>query len=129
MSQPRVTIELNPREQRLYDRLRERVVEPAPNARTGWRDLLLLLPDLTILLVRRSSFEIRKMAQDLLETVANTTFTAGDLTTRLTLSIGLVELTSHIKDPAQAFNLAQKAARKAREQGGNSLCGTSPRPC
>ena len=52
MSQPMVTIELNPRERRLYDRLRERVVEPSPNARTGWRDLLLLLPDLTILLVR-----------------------------------------------------------------------------
>ncbi|MBJ21428.1 MAG: DUF1232 domain-containing protein [bacterium] len=52
MNEPMVTIELNPREQRLYDRLRRRIVEPDPKARTGTRDLVLLLPDLTILLLR-----------------------------------------------------------------------------
>lgn len=49
-----VTIELNPREQRLYDRLRGRI-KPASagqGGRSGARDLLLLLPDLTILLAR-----------------------------------------------------------------------------
>ena len=55
MSELAVTIELNPKERRLYDRLRERLV-PAENAESGGhsggRDLLLLLPDLTILLVR-----------------------------------------------------------------------------
>lgn len=51
MSEP-VVIELNPREQRLYDRLRQRIIQPLPNARTGARDFLLLLPDLTILLLR-----------------------------------------------------------------------------
>ena len=52
MNGPPVTIELNPREQRLYDRLRSQVVPPMPNARTGMRDVLLLLPDLTVLLAR-----------------------------------------------------------------------------
>jgi uncharacterized membrane protein YkvA (DUF1232 family) len=52
MSEPAVTIELNPGEQRLYDRLRQRLVQPVPNARTSVRDLVLFLPDLTILLVR-----------------------------------------------------------------------------
>ena len=47
-----MTIELNPRERRLYDRLRERISQPAPGARSGVRDYLLLLPDLTILLLR-----------------------------------------------------------------------------
>ena len=48
-----VTIELNPRERRLYDRLRSRLVEPSgPGAASGFGDLLLVLPDLTILLAR-----------------------------------------------------------------------------
>ena len=47
-----ITIELNPRERRLYDQLRSRVVETRPGSRSGFRDLLLLLPDLTVLLMR-----------------------------------------------------------------------------
>jgi uncharacterized membrane protein YkvA (DUF1232 family) len=47
-----ITIELNPREQRLYDRLRTQVVRSEPGSASGWRDLLLLLPDLTMLLMR-----------------------------------------------------------------------------
>ena len=47
-----VVIELNPRERRLYDRLRARVVEARPGAASGFRDALLLLPDLTVLLLR-----------------------------------------------------------------------------
>jgi uncharacterized membrane protein YkvA (DUF1232 family) len=52
MSENLVMIELNPRERRLYDRLRERFVEHLPGERSGFRDLLLVLPDLTILLLR-----------------------------------------------------------------------------
>jgi len=52
MSESAVTIELNPRERRLYDRLRERFVERVPGGRSGMRDVLLVLPDLTILLLR-----------------------------------------------------------------------------
>ena len=52
MIQPAVMIDLNPREQRLYDRLRKRIIRPEPSARSGARDFLLLLPDLTILLMR-----------------------------------------------------------------------------
>lgn len=47
-----ITIELNPREQRLYDRLREGVVRKRIGEGSGVRDLLLLLPDLTVLLMR-----------------------------------------------------------------------------
>ena len=47
-----VIIELNPRERRLYDRLRARVVKLRPGAGSGIRDAILLLPDLTVLLLR-----------------------------------------------------------------------------
>jgi uncharacterized membrane protein YkvA (DUF1232 family) len=47
-----VTIELNPRERRLYDRLRARVVKARPGATSGVWDAILLLPDLTVLLMR-----------------------------------------------------------------------------
>ena len=47
-----VLIELNPRERRLYDRLRAAVIVPDSRAGSGLRDLLFLLPDLTVLLMR-----------------------------------------------------------------------------
>lgn len=47
----KIMIELNPRERRLYDSLRERVVERMP-VEGGMSDVLMLLPDLTVLLVR-----------------------------------------------------------------------------
>jgi uncharacterized membrane protein YkvA (DUF1232 family) len=47
-----VTIEMDLRERRLYDRLRAVVVEQQPGRRSGARDMLLLLPDLTVLLAR-----------------------------------------------------------------------------
>lgn len=52
MSEAVVTIELNPRERRLYDRLREHITPASRGARSGVRDYLLVLPDLTILLLR-----------------------------------------------------------------------------
>ena len=52
MSGSPITIELNPRERRLYDRVRERVVPTRPGATSGARDVLLVLPDLTVLLGR-----------------------------------------------------------------------------
>jgi uncharacterized membrane protein YkvA (DUF1232 family) len=52
MSECNVTIELNPREKRFYDRVRETLVAPHPGERSGLRDGLLLLPDLTVLLFR-----------------------------------------------------------------------------
>jgi uncharacterized membrane protein YkvA (DUF1232 family) len=54
MSRPAVTIELNPKEQRFYDRLRDRIAPPktVPTAATTASDFLLFLPDLTILLMR-----------------------------------------------------------------------------
>jgi uncharacterized membrane protein YkvA (DUF1232 family) len=50
--EPKIEIELNPREVRLYDRLRASVIEPRPGLGSGIRDLLLLLPDMTVLLFR-----------------------------------------------------------------------------
>ncbi len=47
-----VIIEMTPRERRLYDRLRARVVKVRPGAAMGIRDAILLLPDLTVLLLR-----------------------------------------------------------------------------
>lgn len=51
-SETTITIDLNPREQRLYDRLRAVVVAPSPRATSGVKDLLLLLPDVVVLLSR-----------------------------------------------------------------------------
>ncbi len=48
----RIEIELNPREVRLYDRLRAAVIDRQPGAGSGFRDILMLLPDLTVLLIR-----------------------------------------------------------------------------
>jgi uncharacterized membrane protein YkvA (DUF1232 family) len=47
-----VTIELGRREARLYDRLRASVAAPRPGEPSGVREMLLLLPDLTVLLYR-----------------------------------------------------------------------------
>lgn len=53
MADEPVLIELNPREQRLYDRLRTRVVRiEEPGQGSGMADILLLLPDFTVLLTR-----------------------------------------------------------------------------
>jgi uncharacterized membrane protein YkvA (DUF1232 family) len=52
MSERNVTIELNPRERRLYDRLRAALAARRPGERSGVREGLLLLPDLTVLLLR-----------------------------------------------------------------------------
>jgi uncharacterized membrane protein YkvA (DUF1232 family) len=53
MSDEHVMIELNPRERRLYDRLRTRIAKiPEPGQGSGVSDLLLLLPDFTVLLAR-----------------------------------------------------------------------------
>ena len=46
-----ITIELNPREQRLYDRLRGRVSKGG-SARSDLRDALLFLPDFAVLISR-----------------------------------------------------------------------------
>jgi len=47
-----ITIDLNPGERRLYDRMRAHLSEPVPGRHSGAGDLLLLLPDLCILLLR-----------------------------------------------------------------------------
>jgi len=47
-----VTIDMDGRERRFYDRMRAIVAEPRPGERSGMRDLVLLLPDLTVLLFR-----------------------------------------------------------------------------
>lgn len=75
----------------------------------------------TMLLVRRSIYEIRQLAEQLVEAVANSTFAAGKESLMITVSVGLVELTPSISDPTRAFALAQKAVRAARAKGGNCL--------
>ena len=51
MSNP-VVIDLNPHERRFYDRMRSKLVTPRVGRGSGLTDLLLLLPDLTVLLAR-----------------------------------------------------------------------------
>ncbi len=48
----RIEIELNPRERRMYDVLREKVMGSKPQGKSGPKDLLLLLPDVVVLLAR-----------------------------------------------------------------------------
>ena len=52
MAESPLMIELNPSERRVYDRLRACVVRSEPGTRSSLRDLILLLPDLTVLLLR-----------------------------------------------------------------------------
>lgn len=52
MHEHEITIELNSRERRAYDRLRTRVVQSARRDRSGFFDYVLFLPDLTVLLWR-----------------------------------------------------------------------------
>lgn len=52
MSETVPVIELNPKERRLWDRMRAQVVAAEPGTRSGLRDFLLLVPDLTVLLLR-----------------------------------------------------------------------------
>lgn len=47
-----IVIELNPRERRLYDRLRAVVVAPSARSNSGFGDLVLLLPDTVVLMSR-----------------------------------------------------------------------------
>jgi uncharacterized membrane protein YkvA (DUF1232 family) len=47
-----ITIELNPGERRLWDRMRAHVVSHETRESTGIRDLIVLLPDLSVLLMR-----------------------------------------------------------------------------
>ena len=52
MADEAITIELNPSERRFYDRVRAQVAKGRPDSPAGLGDLLLLLPDLTMLLLR-----------------------------------------------------------------------------
>ena len=52
MSEPRIEIDLNARDRRLYDRLRAKVASVDPGGSRDLGDLLLLLPDFVVLLVR-----------------------------------------------------------------------------
>jgi uncharacterized membrane protein YkvA (DUF1232 family) len=52
MPEENITIELGARDRRIYDRLRAEVVRHRPGERSGFRDVILLLPDLTMLLLR-----------------------------------------------------------------------------
>ena len=52
MKEDVVTIDLNPLERRLYDRVRASLADVQPAGRSGVGDVLLLFPDLTVLLTR-----------------------------------------------------------------------------
>ena len=75
----------------------------------------------TVLVVRRSFSEICKLAEHLVAAISTTVFSSGQLSTSMTASVGLVELSESITTSTQAFSLAQTAAKQARQKGGNLL--------
>ncbi len=52
MPDERLLLDLGDRERRIYDRLRARIAPQRPGAGSGIRDLLLLLPDVAVFLLR-----------------------------------------------------------------------------
>jgi len=70
MDERQVTIELNPSQQRFYDRVRAYVATPEPGAASGLIDLLLLLPDLAVLLFRLVRDERVPLASKVIATLA-----------------------------------------------------------
>ena len=52
MSEPRIEINVGERDRRLYDRVRSHVIGHRPNEPSRFRDLLLLIPDFVVLMVR-----------------------------------------------------------------------------
>ena len=52
MTEQRITIDITARDRRTYERLRSRVVAGRPGEASGFRDLILLLPDFVLLLSR-----------------------------------------------------------------------------
>ena len=52
MTEQKLVLDLSEREQRLYDRMRAQVAAPRPGLGSGLRDLLLLIPDGVVFLVR-----------------------------------------------------------------------------
>ncbi len=52
MTEERLTLRLNERERRIYDRLRSQLIAREPGAGTGLVDLMLLLPDAVVFLLR-----------------------------------------------------------------------------
>jgi uncharacterized membrane protein YkvA (DUF1232 family) len=66
---PAVVIELNPSERRLYDRLRSQVIESERGNSSTVRDMLLLLPDLSVLLFRLMRDERVPLASKAVATV------------------------------------------------------------
>ena len=52
MTEEKLVLDLSGREERLYDRLRAQVAVPRPGVGSGLRDLLLLIPDGVVFLLR-----------------------------------------------------------------------------
>jgi diguanylate cyclase (GGDEF)-like protein len=75
----------------------------------------------TALVVRRSFSHICKLAENLVEAISTSVFSAGPLSTSMTASIGMVELSECITDSTQAFSLAQAAAKQSRQAGGDRM--------
>ena len=65
-----VTIELNPRELRFYERVRGYLTVSEPGAASGLLDLLLLLPDLAVLLFRLARDERVPLSSKLIAMLA-----------------------------------------------------------
>lgn len=75
----------------------------------------------TAVVVRSTFKEIEAIAERIREAVAKQIFAAGQGSTPMTVSIGIADLATSTKGPANAIAMAQQAIEEARKAGGNRI--------
>lgn len=78
------------------------------------------------LMVRRDVESFELLATQIRERIAGKLFEFGNQSASVTASIGLVVLPDELNSADEAINLAQKALRRAREDGGNRVHTEQP---
>lgn len=75
----------------------------------------------TAVVVRSNFKEIEAIAERIRDAVAKQIFSAGQGSTPMTVSIGIADLATSTKGPANAIAMAQQAIEEARKAGGNRV--------
>ncbi len=75
----------------------------------------------TVLIERPTLKDITAAAEALRAAIADSIFEVGPYSTSMTASIGLIELSQLVPDALEALSLAQAAARRARDFGGDRV--------
>ena len=98
----------------LARRIKKQVSDKSLLARFGGTSFLALV-------TRADEENIRELAERIREAVNAEIFEVGELSTRMTVSIGVVFLPAVAQCPERAISLAQGATRLARESGGDAI--------